>query len=94
MTLTLTPQIEQALDEAARLQGLPPEQVALETLASGLLPFASNGNPLTAEEERKARIRAAKGCLAHLGPSKLMQEKAAEKAREERRWRQSSEGMA
>lgn len=92
MTITLTPEIEKALDETARQRGTTREQVALETLQAGLVPSSANGSHDTAERERKDRVRAAKGSLAHLGLSTFMHDKEEEKAREERRWHKTPEG--
>lgn len=128
MTITLIPEVEGAVCEAARRQGTTPDQVANETLKS-LLPLAPQ-EPVPSEDERakskqealariqsgyyarrlsssedfearkkdeialqerRAQVRAARGSLAHLGPSRLMQDKAEERAREERRWKAKPE---
>lgn len=91
MTLTLRPEIEQAIEEAARRRGVTPDVVVEETMARELLPAPPAVLPDAAEHERRrqdALTLVESGYFARLlGSSSLMQEKAEERAREERRWR-------
>lgn len=94
MTITLTPEIEQAIDEAARKQDTTPEELVLKTLETRFAAPAQNipqrmPGPTAAELASmplKERVRAAMSSMAHLGPSRLLEERPEEIAREERRW--------
>lgn len=79
MTLTLSPEIETALMATAARQGTTPEQIITELVQEKLV--------LRKEtlEERKARIYALMGSMAHLGPSHIAEDHAEEIARDERR---------
>lgn len=79
MTLTLSPEIERLLTKAAAEQGRTPEELAEQTLRE---KYAS---PIESREEKKARIYALMGSSSYLGPSRLIQDKAEEIAREDRR---------
>ena len=81
MTLTLSPEIEKVLTTAAARQGITPDQSVTE--------MAQEKFVLREEtpEERKARIYALMGSMAHLGPSHIAEDRAEEIAREERRER-------
>lgn len=91
MTITLIPEVESAVCEAARRQGTTPDQVANETLKSLLPPTPETLASEDEERERRkqeALARIQSGYYARLlGPSRLMQDKAEERAREERRWK-------
>lgn len=92
MTITVTPEIERHLHEEARRLGKTPEQVALERLGRGSEmpePPPVRATPTPAElsaMSQAERVYALMGSLAHLGPSRLMQDKEEEKRLEERRW--------
>ena len=92
MTITLTPDIEQALTEEARETGTDPERLAVERLRTSLaIPAPLKPVPGPTLEELAAmdhatRVRAIMGSMAYLGPSRLMTERPEEIAREERRW--------
>lgn len=79
MTLTLSPEIEKALTTAAARQGTTPEQIVTELVQEKLVLVKET------PEERKARIYALIGSMAHLGPSHIAEDRAEEIAREERR---------
>lgn len=80
MTLTLSPEIEKALTAAAARQGTTPDQIVTEMVKEKLvLPQVET------PEERKARVYALMGSMAHLGPSHIAEDRAEEIAREERR---------
>lgn len=81
MTLTLSPEIERALTAAAARQGTTPEQIVTELVQNKFVL------PQETSEERKARIYALMGSMAHLGPSHIAEDRAEEIAREERRER-------
>lgn len=79
MTLTLSPEVEQALEQEAARRGTTPDELAEETLRAKLV---------TAQEtpdERRARVQSLKGSMAHLGPSRLLEDRAEDRAREGRR---------
>ena len=76
MTLTLSPEIEEVLTKVAARQGTTPDQIVTEMVL-----------PKETPEERKARIYALMGSMAHLGPSHIAEDRAEEIAREERRER-------
>jgi len=80
MTLTLSPDVEKALAEAAVEQGKTPDELAEEIFRERYMP------PQEAPEQRRARIDALMGSMAHLGPSHLLEDRAEDRAREERRW--------
>ena len=81
MTLTLSPEIEKVLTAAAARQGTTPDQIVTEMVQE---KFAV---PQETPEERKARIYALMGSMAHLGPSRIAEDRAEEVAQEERRER-------
>lgn len=89
MTITLTPDIEQALTEEAAATGKPPEQLAVERLRTSLAiqtPAKQIPGPTLAElaaMDRTARVMAIMGSSAHLGPSRLWEDREEELAREE-----------
>lgn len=80
MTLTLSPEIERVLTKAAAEQGRTPEELTEQAVREKYVPV-----PIESPEERKARIYALMGSSSHLGPSRLIEDKAEEIAREERR---------
>lgn len=89
MTITLKPNIEQALREIAARRGVTPDQLIEERLQEG--PLSALREAMDAEERERRRQEALalveSGYFAHLlGPSSLMQDKTEERAREERRW--------
>ncbi len=79
MTLTLSPEIEKALTQAAVETGRSPEELVAETLREKYVPLTESA------EERRKRVYAIMGSSSHLGPSRLIQDKAEEIAREDRR---------
>ena len=81
MTLTLSPEIEKALTAAAVRKGTTPEQIVTEMVQEKFVLLAET------PEERKARVYALMGSMAHLGPSHIAEDRAEEIAREERRER-------
>jgi hypothetical protein len=81
MTLTLSPEIEKALTTAAARKGTTPEQIVTEMVQEKFVLLAET------PEERKARVYALMGSMAHLGPSHIAEDRAEEIAREERRER-------
>ena len=90
MILTLKPETERAIEEAARQRGTTPDAVVEETMARELLPAPAQ--PGDAEErarrKQEAYARIKSGYYARLlGPSSYMGDKAEERTREERRWR-------
>ena len=86
MTITLTPEQERAVQEAAARRNITPEQLIENALAHDLAAEPTVEDE--AQDALRARVKAARGSLAHLGPSTLMQDKAQEKALEERRGQQ------
>lgn len=80
MTITLSPETGRALQEAAARQGTTPDELAQEILR---VRFVA---PQEAPEKRRARIQSLKGSMAHLGPSRLLEDRAEDRAREEKRW--------
>ena len=93
MTVTLTPEIEQAVEEAARQQSTTAQELVLKTLETNFLVPAHNGQgqlpgPTLAElaaMPHAQRVYAIMGSSAHLGPSRLREDREEERAREERR---------
>ena len=81
MTLTLSSEIEKALAVAAVNTGRKPEELAEETLREKYVPLAESA------EDRRKRVYAIMGSMAHLGPSHIAEDRAEEIAREERRTR-------
>ena len=81
MTLALSPEIEKVLTEAAARQGTTPDQIVTEMVQEKFVL------PKETLEERKARIYALMGSMAHLGPSHIAEDRAEEIVREERRER-------
>lgn len=81
MTLTLSPEIEKALTTAAARQGTTPDQIVTEMVQEKFVL------PNETLDERKARIYALMGSMAHLGTSHIAEDRAEEIAREERRER-------
>lgn len=81
MALTLSLEIEKALTTAATRQGTTPDQIVTEMVQEKFVL------PKETPEERKSRIYALMGSMAHLGPSHIAEDRAEEVAREERRER-------
>lgn len=79
MTLTLSPEIMRVLTKAAEQQGRTPEELTEEAVREKYAVLEES------HEEKKARIYALMGSSSHLGPSRLIQDKAEEIAREDRR---------
>ena len=79
MTLTLSPEIEKALTEAAVKTGRSPEELAAEALREKYVPLAESA------EDRRRRVYAIMGSSSHLGPSHIAEDRAEEIAREDRR---------
>lgn len=85
MTITLTPDIEQALTEEAQETGKPLEQLAVERLRATLKQTpSSHGNREI--DERRANVKAARGKFAHVsgGSYAFMRRKFYEKLLEEK----------
>ena len=61
MVITLTPELEAALNEAARRQGITPEAVALAALRERFLPAASDLQPRDEWERTLLSIGRARG---------------------------------
>jgi len=80
MTLTLSPEIENALIEESVRQGTTPEELVIEALR---VKF-----PVLKEtpEDFRARVHALNGSMAHLGPGRILEERAVDRMREERHW--------
>ena len=89
MTITLKPETERAIEEAARRRGVTPEQI-VETAVSQDL---AQDDPQGVSLRRREAIAAAQGKFAHLPGSteEFMARKAEEKALEERRWQRANE---
>jgi hypothetical protein len=86
MTLTLNPEIERVLAEQAAKLGTTPDELAEQAVEEKY----GNRQKSPIEEtpdERRARIYALMGSMAHLGPSHIAEDRAEEIAREERRER-------
>ncbi len=79
MTITLSPEIERALTEEAARRGTTPDELADEALKD------KYGAPQETPEERQARIHAIMGSMSHLGPSRILEDRAEDRVREERR---------
>ncbi len=79
MTLTLSPEIEKALTEAAAKTGRSPEDLASEALREKYVSLAES------PEDRRKRVYALMGSSSHLGPSRIAEDRAEEIAREDRR---------
>ncbi len=80
MTITLSPETEKVLREAAARQGTTPDELAEQAVKEKYSLFSAS------TDERRKRVYALMGSSRHLGPSQLIQDKAEEIAREERRW--------
>ncbi len=68
MTITLTPDIESALTEAARLRGTTPEALALESLQATFVP--PDEAPLS-DEEFEALVNELDEAVAEAGGDKI-----------------------
>ncbi len=68
VTLELEPPLEAAARAEAAARGIGVEEY-LHTLLKDTLP------PIAGQEERAARVRATAGKYAHLGPSRLLEER-------------------
>ncbi len=77
MTLTLSPEIERVLTKAAAEQGRTPEELTEQAVRE------KYALPQESHEEKKARIQALMGSMAYLGPSRILEDRAEEVAREE-----------
>ena len=80
MTLTLSPEIERALTTEAVRRGTTPEGLAEQAIQEKYALLSESA------EERRQRVYALMGSSRHLGPSQIIQDKAEEIVREERRW--------
>ncbi len=90
MTITFSPEIEQLLVEESTKLGTTPEELAGAVLQEKYgggqkLPNAEIRNEET-PEARRARIHALKGSMAHLGPSRILEDRAEDRIREEKHW--------
>ena len=72
MVITLGPDLEKALVEAARRQGVAPEDLALQTLRVGFQPLAARDEPRDEWEQRLRRV--ATDCGGSLSDSALSSE--------------------
>ena len=86
MTITLSPETERALREAAARQGTTPDELAEEAVREKSTTLLS-GEQQEAEELR-ARVKAARGMFSHIsgGSYEFMRNKVYEKLLEERHW--------
>ncbi len=66
MTLTLTPELERAVEETARKGGLTAEAVVLETLREKFLPAPQSINTGDALDEWEQMMRGAAAQLAEV----------------------------
>ncbi len=87
MTITLKPETEQALCEAAARRNMTVDALVEERLQGVSQPEPPES---TEQADLRARVKAARGSLAYLGPSTLMQARQQEKALEERRSREKN----
>lgn len=78
MTLTLRPEFEQALSEEAMRRGTTPDKLAEQAVEE------KYGRLLETPQERRERIHAMMGSSRHLGPSRILEDRAEEVEREER----------
>lgn len=69
MVITLDPELETALNEAARQRGLAPEALAIGTLRERFLGLAESLNPR--DEWEAGLLRAARDCGVSLPDSAL-----------------------
>ena len=88
MTLTLSPEVERALEQEAARRGTTPDELVEETLRAKLK------TPQETTEERRARIQSLKGSMAHLGPSLLLEDRAEDRRGKDgaEEWIRSSRG--
>ncbi len=86
MTLTLSPEIEKALTEAATQSGRTPDELAEETLRNRYL--SPNHAAEQEADELQAKVKAARGMFSHIsgGSYEFMRNKVYEKLLEERHW--------
>jgi hypothetical protein len=72
MTLTLSPELEAALNEAARRRGVAPEALALDTLRER---FLRTNSPLEPRDEwERGLLEAARDCGVSLSDEALSRE--------------------
>jgi hypothetical protein len=89
LVIEVTPELESRLQEEAAKRGLPVPECARILLEGALTPEErSEVTPPMTAEERAARVRAARGSLAHMPFSSedFMREKQEEIDREEEGW--------
>lgn len=85
MIITLRPEIEQALREAAARRNMTVDELVEERLQGIPVPELLSEPSKSAEQAAlRARVKAARGSLAYLGPSTLMQTRQQERALEEK----------
>jgi hypothetical protein len=72
MVITLDPELEVALNEAARHQGIAPEVLALNALRMRFIRFASSQQPR--DEWERGLLEAARDCGVSLPDSALTSE--------------------
>lgn len=89
MTITLKPETERAIEEAARRRGVTPDAVVEETMARELMPILHEPDADAAERERRrqgAWSLIKSGYFARLlgSSDEFMARKAEEKALEDR----------
>src|SRR5947209_1940848 len=72
MVITLSPELEAALNEAARRQGLSPEALALDALRKRFLDLTASLRPR--DEWERGLLEAAKDCGVSLPDSALSSE--------------------
>ena len=85
MTITLSPETERALTEAAVELGKTPDELAEQALRTQYLPL---NNEEQEQEALRAKVKAARGMFAHVsgGSYAFMARKRYEKLLEERHW--------
>jgi len=86
MTLTLSPEIEKVLTDAAAKQGRTPDELVEETLRTQYL--SPNNASQHEADELSAKVKAARGMFSHIsgGSYEFMRNKVYEKLLEERHW--------
>ena len=94
LLLKITPELERRLEEQARQRGLSASDYARELVETGLTESTEAVPPNVAawralsQEERRRRLKVARGSLAHLswGVDEFLRAKHEDTEREEARW--------
>ena len=86
MTITLSPETERTLREAAARQGTTPDALAEEAVMEKSTALLSDEQQEAAD--LRARVKAARGMFSHIsgGSYEFMRNKVYEKLLEERHW--------